>query len=569
VNDEEDRTDVSPDAALDRVLVASADALVAGLAPGTRLLPVPPSVRLRGQRQLERHSALDLVAPDDVGAIIDAWRRAQDETVVTLHVRLLVQPDVPAVLHMVDLRRDHGVHVMVLEVEDPSELLEAAEALEIRRRRVGHVRRDELAAFLDVDAAASSILGWSAAELVGRRTVDFVHPDDVNRAVESWMAMRTGTGVVRSQVRFRRPDDRYVWVEVSHENHLDDPSMGCVLSELVDISAQMADLQALHERERHLHRLAEALPIGICHLRTDRQVVYCNAPLIRLFGPVDSVDALLAGVDPADRPLVERAIEQALAGTPGGLEAGVRQGPHQRRCDLTMRTMLDDEGQTDGVIVCAADVTERSRLRHELEHRATHDALTGCLDRAALMADLEVILAVPKGVSVAFIDVDHLKATNDRLGHAAGDAVLRVVAERLRQVTRAEDRVGRIGGDEFAVLCPVATDAIDAIGLADRLTAAICRDFTYAGHRLPVRVSIGVAVSSGPGGDEAGGPHDAEALLSRADAAMYLEKRRNRAGGEAANAATGSSASTSSSDRTSTATSVRTGPPARSPLRSR
>ena len=512
------RRDGAAASLLAELLEALPGALVTAMGPEARLAPLPASVELHGQRVFVRPAGLDLIVPDDVVLIIDAWRRAQQEPIVTVEVHLVAEPDRLATVHFVDARSDHGVHVLVLDVDDPDLILATVDALDAQRRGVGHVVRDELAVFLEVDDGACAVLGWTRAELLGRRTIDFVHPDDVDRAVTSWMAMRAGTDGGRGQIRFRRPDGRYVWLEVTHDERQGERPDGGLVSELVDITDQMADLQALHERERHLHHLADALPVGICHVRGDRHVAYTNAPLEALLGPVQSVEDLIQSVATMDRPIVELAIERALDGEPGALEVGLVHGCGNQRCDLTFRTMSNEQGGTDGVIVCAADVTERSRLRSELEHRATHDALTGCLNRAAIVAALERVLREGRPAVVAFIDVDAFKAVNDELGHAAGDELLRVAAERLREVTRTEDRLGRIGGDEFVVVCPQGRGANDGHELAERLHAAVCRDVTFAGHLIPLRASIGVAVSQP-------GEMDSEALLSRADAAMYDMKR--------------------------------------------
>jgi diguanylate cyclase (GGDEF)-like protein/PAS domain S-box-containing protein len=373
--------------------------------------------------------------------------------------------------------------------------------------------------FLQVDEATTALLGWSASDLVGHSTVEFVHPEDAARAVDDWMAMRAGAGSGRVRVRFRHANGHHVWLEVTNDNHLEDPELRCVVSEMVDISAEMAQLEALHDRERLLARLAEALPIGICHLRSDREVVYSNEPLVALLGPVDSIDALTRSVAEVDRRHVEVALEQAFQGHPCSVDVGVFHGAEQRRCELTFRTMTSETGTIDGVIVCAADVTDRSRLRAELEHRASHDALTGCLNRAATVAALERALRGPQRVAVAYIDLDHLKTVNDELGHAAGDEVLRVAAARLRSATRPDDQLARLGGDEFVVICAGLDGPSEAAALVDRLTEAINGDVVFANQRIALSASVGVAIS-------VAGELDAETLLHRADTAMYTVKRR-------------------------------------------
>jgi diguanylate cyclase (GGDEF)-like protein len=178
-------------------------------------------------------------------------------------------------------------------------------------------------------------------------------------------------------------------------------------------------------------------------------------------------------------------------------------------------------GGVDGVIVCATDVTDRSRLRSELEHRASHDELSGCLNRAATVAALEHALRVSDGVAVVYIDLDHFKAVNDDLGHAAGDEMLRVAAARLRAAARANDRIGRIGGDEFVVICRRGDGPFEEAALVERFEQAISGDVVFAKQRASLRASVGAAIA-------APGELDAEAILSRADAAMYAAKRRAR-----------------------------------------
>jgi diguanylate cyclase (GGDEF)-like protein len=215
---------------------------------------------------------------------------------------------------------------------------------------------------------------------------------------------------------------------------------------------------------------------------------------------------------------VDAALRQAMSGRSGELEVGVLQGREERRCELTFRPMAGDSGGVDGVIVCAADVTDRSRLRAELEHRASHDALSGCLNRGATVAALERALRIHPRVAVVYLDLNGFKAINDELGHAAGDELLRIAAARLRTVIRSQDVVGRIGGDEFVVICPEGPGAFDETELVTRLSEATNADVVFARHRIELRASLGVAFSLP-------GEVDAEAVLIRADAAMYRAKR--------------------------------------------
>ena len=116
-----------------------------------------------------------------------------------------------------------------------------------------------------------------------------------------------------------------------------------------------------------------------------------------------------------------------------------------------------------------------------------------------------------------FLDLDDFKDVNDGLGHAVGDALLRVVAERLRSTLRGEDTAARLGGDEFAVLIEDAEGVDEVTAVADRIVATIASPTSIGGQEVSVRVSLGVAVS--PEGGES-----VDELLTNADAAMYVAK---------------------------------------------
>jgi diguanylate cyclase (GGDEF)-like protein/PAS domain S-box-containing protein len=516
--------------ALEALLARTSGAIVAALGSDGSLVPMPGAVPLGSHSALDEDWGLELLVAEDRLKFIEGLARAKSEAIVRLESHLLAAPDQTLTMHIFDVRADVGVHVLVIESPDTEAVLRSVDARAALRPTVGHVKRDALSVFLEVDPATTQILGWTPAELVGHGTVEFVHPEDTQGAVESWIDMRSGKGIGQVRLRYRHASGRYIWVEVTNENFLDDPERGYVLSELVDISGQMEELVALRDRERLLARLAEALPIGILHLHPDGEVVYTNQLLVSLLGQVDSTDTFIRSVVTADQPALEAALTYALGGNFGNLEVGVKHGFGERRCEVTFRTLANDTDRVDGVIVCVSDATDRSRLRAELEHRASYDALSGCLNRMATVTALEQALREVSQVAVAYIDLDRFKGVNDELGHAAGDELLRVTAARLRRAIRADDRLGRIGGDEFVVICPRGECEFEEKELAHRLTEAINGDVMFAKQRIPLRASVGTAVSLA-------GEFDAEAVLHRADMAMYAVKHQAQGAADAADAA--------------------------------
>jgi len=169
---------------------------------------------------------------------------------------------------------------------------------------------------------------------------------------------------------------------------------------------------------------------------------------------------------------------------------------------------------------------ENGRLYHELRHRALHDPLTGLANRSLFhdrVGHALTRLGRRKGAiaAVLFIDLDDFKAVNDALGHARGDRLLALVAERLRTVVRPEDTVARLGGDEFALLLEELASDDDALVVAERAIDAVAAPFDLAGRSVTVSISIGVALRSVDGANVAG-------LVEEADAAMYEAKRTGK-----------------------------------------
>jgi diguanylate cyclase (GGDEF)-like protein len=191
-------------------------------------------------------------------------------------------------------------------------------------------------------------------------------------------------------------------------------------------------------------------------------------------------------------------------------------------------TQLDGDvlARLRGVGDQAATALERAHLLEAVQHQASHDPLTGLPNRALFSQRLSEHLAGAgplAPLAVLFCDLDRFKQVNDSLGHAAGDELLRQVADRLRASVRPGDTVGRLSGDEFALVLTEVADRADAERLADRVARCFDAPFRLGGRELSVQASVGVAVHVAPVAEDRG-----EDLLRAADEAMYRVKEGRR-----------------------------------------
>ena len=279
-----------------------------------------------------------------------------------------------------------------------------------------------------------------------------------------------------------------------------------------------------------LSHLAEALPLGILHVDARGHLVYANRRHYFILGVSESatLEEQLSVVLPEDQDLVKQAFKDVLQ---SGLDNDIvmrlaKSDEHGaksvRYCMLSLRALTGGTDEITGAIACNVDVSESVRLQKELRVRGTYDEVTRCYNRASTVEALETALAAADdkgGPAVIYVDLDRFKDVNDQLGHAAGDELLRVVVERLRSGVRSEDLVGRIGGDEFLVICPGITTAAQAMRAAKRVADALLHQVRLKSTIVSCRASIGVAWSFPP-------RVDADTLMSQADSAMYEAKRR-------------------------------------------
>lgn len=385
--------------------------------------------------------------------------------------------------------------------------------------------RDEAALITSVDDAITEVLGWAPDQLIGRPSTEFIHPEDQPSAIAAWFSMLNASGDERVwRGRYQGADGTWNWVETVNVNRLDDPSEPFVFSTMTRIAVDQVSVEEeLRARKQGLSRLSDALPVGLFQIDAEHKISFTNDRFHAIVGypAAATSQAQFSTVAIEDQPRLDAVLAAVLANRPVD-DIDIRfqlppdsDGPEiERVCVLAMRPLTDSIGEVSGAIGCLSDITERVQLRSELEIRASVDPLTACLNRGTTLELLATTLAkqaeTTAPTAIMFVDLNDFKQVSDRLGHAAGDRVLEVAARRLAATLRDGDALGRIGGDEFLVICPNVESRSVGLDIGERLARTLTADIAIGDHTVELRASVGVAWS-----DEI---IDADAFVAQADA---------------------------------------------------
>ena len=302
------------------------------------------------------------------------------------------------------------------------------------------------------------------------------------------------------------------------------------MSSIRDVDDEVHARTALTESEERFRLTMSSAPIGMAVVDLDRRFVEVNTALCTMLDRIRRV----AGGAPGPR----RAAPRRRRAGPADAGRGAGRPPtgttREKRLVRPDGTVLwaehsigllrDESGVPLSYVSTFADVTEAKSTREQLAYQATHDALTHLVNRRDLFDHADEVLSHPPRsgtrLAVLYIDVDGLKAINDTMGHAAGDAALVAVADRLAAAGRVDDVVSRIGGDEFVILLPGLHAETDAEAIAAKILDSLHAPLQLDEGELRIGVSIGIALAEDA--------EDADDTLRRADAALYRAKALGR-----------------------------------------
>lgn len=307
------------------------------------------------------------------------------------------------------------------------------------------------------------------------------------------------------------------WYEAEHALRLERDALETKVAE------RTHDLQ---DSESNLRALIDFSPVAMVLTRiADSKVLLGNRRAAAMFdvpmGETDGRDPRSHWANASDRQRYHELI--ARHGRVDDFEAEMLTSGGRRFWASLSGQRLRFAGD-EALLAAIVDVTAQRQAREDLLVQATHDALTGVFNRRhvedVLVKEVERAERHARPLAVAILDADHFKRINDTRGHQTGDEVLRTISDRCRSMLRANDVLGRFGGEEFVIVFP-ETKLEEAGAVAEPLRAAVADSpIDVGGDPLGVTVSIGLAAHApGQGGVE---------LLQRADAALYAAKQDGR-----------------------------------------
>ncbi|MEO1131142.1 MAG: EAL domain-containing protein [Cyanobacteria bacterium J06639_1] len=426
-----------------------------------------------------------------------------------------------------------------------------------------------------VSPACSSILGYAPTDLLSSSFFDLFHPDDRAAWERTIAAVGRLPDAHTLSYRARRQDGSYVWLETTSRAIRDRAGE---VKEIVTVSRDITERKQaeaeLRRYEEHLEQLVadrtRELTVANQHLtreierrqQTERslfrekelaqitlrsigdgviatdargRIEYLNPAAEQLTGwnaaaatgkPLGDVFQL---IDETTRLPIENPVMRVMReGTIGGLAEQtllIARDRSERAVEDSSAPICDRAGKPIGAVLVFRDVTQSRQLARQLSWQATHDELTGLLNRRAFERQLDIAISSARERGdrhiLCFLDLDRFKVVNDTCGHAAGDELLRQIADLLRQQVRASDVVARFGGDEFGLLlyrCSMETARRIATSVNQELQAM---KFAWKDKVFSTSSSMGL-VAIDPD------TRDLSAVLSRADAACYTAKEAGR-----------------------------------------
>lgn len=390
------------------------------------------------------------------------------------------------------------------------------------------------------------MLGYADGELDGDpdRWLTMIHPDDKERVAEADRAHLAGeTQFFEAEFRMRHKDGLWVWI-LDRGKAIERDAEGRLIraiGSLTDITERkeaearlMVSAAMLADEKERLKVTLQSIGDAVICTDAANRITFMNPVAEKLTG---------VGVDEALGKVLGHvywAVDEESGRKIGLTRPSANERP---RCDQNTRAVLvrrddtrcsirqvvspimNDREEFCGLVIVFQDFTDARALQRQLAYAAAHDALTGLANRSSFIRTMEELVDQCRlnggEHQFMFVDLDHFKAVNDTGGHAAGDALLKRVADTLRNALGPEDIVARLGGDEFAVILQSAAPARGPTAARSIIDAIRNLNFVWDGGPHSIGASIGLApIRAGCG--------EVDEIIARADAACYAAKAAGR-----------------------------------------
>ena len=389
---------------------------------------------------------------------------------------------------------------------------------------------------LYANPAAAELFGVEPRVLMGKPVTDLMRP--AYRAMwrrQMGSHLEGGQPAQPVEVQLINGEERGLWAEL-HTKSLEYEGKPALLTVARDISHRKSIEASLGRGKLQARITLESIGEGVITTDTSGIIDYMNEAAEQLTGATRSAGLgkrltdLIALVDEVDReslgdPVLKCLNERKRINLGRRALLLSKQGSRECSIELTASPIRGPDRAVAGCVIIFHDVTESRGLARQMSYQASHDALTGLVNRAEFERRLDAALKSARGEElghvVCYLDLDRFKAVNDSSGHLAGDNLLREIAALLKEKVRDSDTVARLGGDEFALLlvgCPldkarqIADDVCDSVG-----------DYRFVWHDqiFDIGVSIGLVEIASDSGT-------AENVLGAADSACYVAKQQGR-----------------------------------------
>ncbi|MDP9126447.1 MAG: PAS domain-containing protein, partial [Pseudomonadota bacterium] len=299
------------------------------------------------------------------------------------------------------------------------------------------------------------------------------------------------------------------------------------------------DITALKEAEARraklegqLRAITDNLPVAITYLDAEQRYRFVNRTGLEwLCRPAEEVIGQRIGdvLRPVAYERRRESIERGLTGKRVTFEAESVTGDVTRILHYAYIPDIESDGRVAGLYGLATDVSALKNVEKQLGLLVRADVLTGVANRYSFNEAFPLALSRARramsGLALMYLDIDHFKSINDSLGHAAGDEVLKAFAQRLQQSVRTTDTVARLGGDEFVVILEGVNSHEEPRIVARKIVASVASPLQVEGRNLALTTSIGIAFRREIVAADAA---TAEAMIGRADAALYAAKKDGR-----------------------------------------